>query len=53
MCTWKKRHPDLFSQLPGEQPITLEVNKDKESGEGNEEKSSVERQLESLHHLHV
>jgi len=27
MCTRNKRHPDLFSQLPGEHPITLEKSK--------------------------
>lgn len=53
MCTWNKRHTDLFSQLPGEYPVTLETIKDEESGENNEEKTLMERQLESLHHLHV
>ena len=53
MCTWNKRHPDLFSQFSGEYPATLETIKDEESGEDNEEKTSVEHQLEFLHHLHV
>lgn len=53
MCTWNKRHPDLFRLLPGEHPVTFEKIKEEESGEVNEEKTSVERQPEFLHHLHV
>ena len=53
MCTWNKRHPDLFSQIPGERPILPETPKDEEHSETPEEKTSVERQLDFLQHLHV
>ena len=53
MCTWNKRHPDLFSQIPGEHPILPETSKGEESIENKVEKTSVERQLDFRQHLHV
>lgn len=53
MCTWNKRRPDLFSQIPDERPILPNTPNDEESSETNVEKTSVERQLDFLHHLHV
>lgn len=53
MCTWNKKHPVLFSQIPGEHPILPETTKDEESSETYVEETSVERQLDFLQHLHV
>lgn len=52
MCTWNKRHLDLFSQNPSEHPILPGTTKD-EASDTNVEKTSVERQLDFLQHLHV
>lgn len=58
MCTWNKRHPELFRQLPGKRPVKPytvkgDTVKGEESRNNSGEKTSVERQLEFLHHLHV
>ncbi len=53
MCTWNKRHPVLLSELPGKRTATPDNVKGEESRNNSEKKTSVERQLEFLHHLHV
>ena len=49
MCTWNKKHPDLFRQRPEQQKPHITTPND----EIIEENSSVERLLKFLQHPHV
>ena len=53
MCTWNKRHPNVFCYTPVEQSNRPETSRGEEPTDDNEEKTTVERQLDFLQHLHV
>ena len=53
MCTWNKRHHGLFSKRSEKQPVIPAMPKEAIQNDPKAEKSSVERQLDFLHHLHI